>query len=69
MNVITDMTSAEPRLHVELNGLKVHVYNRTDVYSGLEKLFGLDSSHSTPPEESSDGKELINFNLFEQIFY
>ena len=38
-----DMSHCDHRLLVELNGLKLHVYNRSQVYSQLETFFGLES--------------------------
>lgn len=37
------MSHCDHRLLLELNGLKLHVYNRTQVYSQLENFFGLES--------------------------
>lgn len=36
-----DMSHAETRLYVFIDGFVVHIYNRTVTYSHLEKLFGL----------------------------
>lgn len=60
-----DMTHSEHRLYVELNGLKVHLYNRTSIYSQLEKFFGLeslllpgDSTNSSDLEKSADPQDM-----------
>lgn len=49
------MTHCDHRLLVELNGLKVHVYNRTNLYSKLEQFFGLESL--LLPEQNKDKSE------------
>jgi len=38
----SDLSHSETRLSVYLDNFELHVYNRTAVYSKLEKLFGLD---------------------------
>jgi len=53
--VVTDLSHSETRLSVYLDNFELHVYNRTAVYSNLEKLFGIDEllpqpSESAPPE-------------------
>ena len=50
------MTKSDPRLWVELNGLELHIYNRSDVYSKLEKVFGLESV-LIPKTSKSSSKE------------
>ena len=37
------MTKSDHRLWVELNGLELHIYNRSEIYSSLERVFGLDN--------------------------
>ena len=40
---LADMSHCEYRLLVQLNGLKFHLYNRTELYCQLEKYFGLEN--------------------------
>lgn len=42
-DVSEDLSHSDTRLSVMLNGFELHVYNRSDFYSKLEKLFGLSS--------------------------
>lgn len=37
------MSHSDTRLSILLNGFEYHLYNRSEMYSRLEKLFGLDS--------------------------
>jgi len=37
------MSHSDTRLSILLNGFEYHLYNRSELYSRLEKLFGLDS--------------------------
>ncbi|KAG1657990.1 hypothetical protein GQR58_023181 [Nymphon striatum] len=37
-----DLSHSDTRLSILLNGLEFHMYNRTELYARLEKLFGLD---------------------------
>lgn len=41
---ILDSSHLDARLSVLLNGFELHVYNRSQLYSRLEHLFGLESS-------------------------
>uniref|UniRef100_A0A131YCK3 Diaphanous n=1 Tax=Rhipicephalus appendiculatus TaxID=34631 RepID=A0A131YCK3_RHIAP len=41
---------AEARVFVLLNGLELHIYNRSDLYARLEHLFGLEPSVLPPSE-------------------
>lgn len=43
-DVSEDLSHSDTRLSVMLNGLELHVYNRSQLYSRLEKLFGLGSN-------------------------
>lgn len=38
------MSHSEARLSILLNGFELHVYNRSQLYSRLEHLFGLENS-------------------------
>nr|XP_037285868.1 transmembrane protein KIAA1109 homolog [Rhipicephalus microplus] len=42
---------AEARVFVLLNGLELHIYNRSELYARLEHLFGLEPSVLPPPCE------------------
>lgn len=45
-----DMSHSDTRLYVELNGLEIHVYNNSSLYSKLEEKFGLDYN-IIPPDK------------------
>ena len=53
-----DFSHQESRLHVLLNGLEVHIYNRTKEYYKLEKLFDLPSK--LKPEQNDDDESLAD---------
>lgn len=53
-DVSEDLSHSDTRLSVMLNGFELHVYNRSRLYSRLEKLFGLGSNIF--PDETDDGK-------------
>lgn len=53
-----DFSHQESRLHVLLNGLEVHIYNRTKEYYKLEKLFDLPSR--LKPEQNDDDESLAD---------
>lgn len=40
---ISDLSHSDTRLSLLLNGLELHVYNRSQLYNQLERLFGLES--------------------------
>lgn len=50
-----DLSHSDTRLSVMLNGFELHVYNRSDVYSQLERVFGLDPL-IIPNSESKGGE-------------
>jgi len=52
--VVTDLSHSETRLSVYLDNFELHVYNRTAVYSNLEKLFGLDQLLPQPSESAPE---------------
>ncbi|BES96456.1 Fragile site-associated protein C-terminus [Nesidiocoris tenuis] len=54
-DVSEDLSHSDTRLSVMLNGFELHVYNRSDVYSQLERVFGLDPL-IIPNSESKGGK-------------
>lgn len=39
-DVSEDLSHSETRVSMQLNGLELHVYNRTGVYADLERKFG-----------------------------
>ena len=47
----TDLSHSDTRLSLLLNGLDLHIFNRSHLYNELEKLFGLESL-IIPPDES-----------------
>ncbi|CAB0018125.1 unnamed protein product [Nesidiocoris tenuis] len=53
-DVSEDLSHSDTRLSVMLNGFELHVYNRSDVYSQLERVFGLDPL-IIPNSESKGG--------------
>ncbi len=44
----SDLSHSDTRLSVMLNGLEVHVYNRSELYAKLERTFGLKPSILVP---------------------
>jgi len=50
----TDLSHSETRLSVYLDNFELHVYNRTAVYSNLEKLFGIDQLLPRPSESAQE---------------
>jgi hypothetical protein len=52
-----DFSNSEVRLLVLLNGLELHVYNRTKRYRELEKLFGLPSKLIDDDSNDDDSDE------------
>lgn len=40
----SDLSHSDTRLSVMLNGFELHVYNRSEMYARLEKVFGLGSN-------------------------
>lgn len=52
-DVSEDLSHSDTRLSVMLNGFELHVYNRSELYSRLEKLFGL-GSNIFPPDDTDD---------------
>ncbi|KAG4067242.1 hypothetical protein HA402_000233 [Bradysia odoriphaga] len=49
-DVSEDLSHSDTRLSVMLNGLEVHVYNRSELYAKLERTFGLKPSILVPTE-------------------
>lgn len=50
-DVSEDLSHSDTRLSVMLNGPELHVYNRSDIYSKMEKTFGLKPTVLIPSEE------------------
>ncbi|XP_042203884.1 transmembrane protein KIAA1109 homolog isoform X4 [Homarus americanus] len=54
-----DMSHCDHRVWLELNGPELHIYNRSQLYSELEKTFGLDNqlgSGNRPGKSEEDGE-------------
>ncbi|KAL7044402.1 hypothetical protein ACKWTF_001906 [Chironomus riparius] len=49
----TDLSHSETRLSIMLNGFELHIYNRSDLYTEVEKAFGLKPSILIPNENLS----------------
>lgn len=47
-DVSEDLSHSDTRLSVMLNGFELHVYNRSEMYAHLEKIFGLKASILVP---------------------
>lgn len=47
-DVSEDLSHSDTRLSVMLNGFELHVFNRSELYSKLEKTFGLKPSILIP---------------------
>lgn len=60
--LLVDMSKSDHRLWVELNGPELHVYNRSEVYSKLEELFGLDPQ-MIPKSSKADIESLSNKDI------
>uniref|UniRef100_A0A8C1ZIY2 Si:ch211-233a24.2 n=1 Tax=Cyprinus carpio TaxID=7962 RepID=A0A8C1ZIY2_CYPCA len=48
---------AETRLYVTVNGFEFHVYNRTDLYTRLQEIFGLEPTLIPPHRDEEKGRE------------
>ncbi|XP_077984720.1 bridge-like lipid transfer protein family member 1 [Glandiceps talaboti] len=59
-----DMSHAETRLNLLLNGLECHIYNRSSLYSQMEKKFGLEPTMI--PESETERKKAANQKRQEQ---
>ncbi|XP_058820213.1 bridge-like lipid transfer protein family member 1 isoform X3 [Topomyia yanbarensis] len=59
-DVSEDLSHSDTRLSVMLNGFELHVYNRSDLYAKIEKIFGLKSSILIPTENMS-AEEIARF--------
>ena len=51
-DISEDLSHSDTRLSLLLNGLELHIYNRSQLYSELERLFGLERL-IIPPEDGS----------------
>lgn len=47
-DVSEDLSHSDTRLSIMLNGLELHIYNRSQLYSDLERKFGLKPSVLVP---------------------
>lgn len=47
-DVSEDLSHSDTRLSVMLNGLELHLYNRSELYSQIERTFGLKPSVLVP---------------------
>ena len=59
MYFIADLSHAETRLTVYIDSCELHVFNRSQTYARLEKLFGLDQlliPKTTDEEEEKDSR-------------
>ncbi|CAD7085829.1 unnamed protein product [Hermetia illucens] len=52
-DVSEDLSHSDTRLSITLNGFELHIYNRSQLYDRLEKLFGLKPSILIPTENLS----------------
>jgi hypothetical protein len=59
-DVSEDLSHSDTRLSVMLNGFELHIYNRSQLYSQLEKTFGLKPSILVPTENMT-AEELARF--------
>lgn len=55
ISIFADLSHSETRLSVFLDGFEFHLYNRSQVYAQLEKLFGL--TPNIIPEQPETGGE------------
>jgi len=53
------LSHSDTRLSLLLNGLELHVYNRSQLYNQLERLFGLESL-IIPDEGKNTGKNSMS---------
>lgn len=47
-DVSEDLSHSDTRLSVMLNGLELHVFNRSELYAQIERTFGLKPSMLVP---------------------
>ncbi|XP_055600491.1 bridge-like lipid transfer protein family member 1 isoform X3 [Uranotaenia lowii] len=59
-DVSEDLSHSDTRLSVMLNGFELHVYNRSDLYTKLERTFGLKPSILIPTDTMS-AEEVARF--------
>lgn len=59
-DVSEDLSHSDTRLSVMLNGFELHTYNRSRLYSRLEKLFGLGSNIFPDGDEDKSNKKSKN---------
>ncbi|XP_031358006.1 transmembrane protein KIAA1109 isoform X3 [Photinus pyralis] len=61
-DVSEDLSHSDTRLSVVLNGFELHTYNRSEMYAGLEKIFGLESHIFPDNLDKNENKERTNSN-------
>lgn len=49
-DVSEDLSHSDTRLSVMLNGLELHIYNRSELYANLERVFGLQPNMLIPTD-------------------
>ncbi|XP_074602504.1 transmembrane protein KIAA1109 homolog tweek isoform X2 [Brevipalpus obovatus] len=54
----SDFSHSDTRISMQLNGYELHIYNRSKMYSELEKTFGINPSHFCSRQESPQDDEL-----------
>lgn len=59
-NKLIDLSHSDTRLSLLLNGLELHIYNRSELYSHLEKMFGLESLIIPDEENRNSGNNSAN---------
>ena len=52
-----DLIHEETRLSVYLDSFEHHIYNRSNTYSRLEDLFGLDKTIAKPEQDKAENNE------------
>jgi len=55
-NACDDLSHSDTRLSLMLNGFELHMYNRTSLYSNLEKIFGIEPHLTPKDDEPKQGK-------------
>lgn len=66
-DVSEDLSHSDTRLSILLNGFELHIYNRSELYSRLEKVFGLAPSMLIPTESfNAEDEAAIRQRLAEE---
>ncbi|XP_069959318.1 bridge-like lipid transfer protein family member 1 isoform X14 [Cherax quadricarinatus] len=61
-----DMSHCDHRVWLELNGPELHIYNRSHLYSRLEKSFGLESQLGVMSKTGKNEDEVTTENMHNQ---